>query len=146
MTEIVQGRLWVGSVEEAFDETVLRNVTHIVNVASELVIKQRADHKYFWRGVGDDDPEGNITTILEPCAGFIEEALREGTEGGRESAVLVHCLEGKSRSVCVVLYYICTRLRRMYDAEEVLKHVKERRSVVDIYWQQTIEHFNQESV
>ncbi len=103
MTLVSRGLL-VGSVDQAFDQSILKkaSVTHILNVASELHFNNRVDMVYQKTGIDDDALDGNIQLILESSLDYIHSAI---TNNG---VVLVHCLEGKSRSVCVALAYIVT--------------------------------------
>lgn len=124
MTEIIP-RVFVGSFEDAFDDKIIDNVTHIVNVASEIHVLSRANHKYLRCGIEDDDYESDIRTILEPCAQFIDDAY---SNGGR---ILIHCWFGKCRSVCTCIYFLCTRLD--YDIEDAIDLLKQKRPDVDIF-------------
>jgi dual specificity phosphatase 12 len=47
-----------------------------------------------------DDPETDLLGRLPPCLEFIEQALKA------ETAILVHCLQGVSRSAMLVMAHI----------------------------------------
>jgi protein-tyrosine phosphatase len=128
MSVIIPGRLLLGGVDESFDRAVLsRNrVTHVLNVASELDnIKTRVGLVYAMCGVPDDCPVSDMRSILSPSMDFLDAALRE-----TGACVLVHCLEGVSRSVCVVLAYLVTT-QVFADPDAALYHLQRCRPQVD---------------
>jgi protein-tyrosine phosphatase len=106
MSVVLPG-LILGGFEESFDRSILERhgVTHVLNVAEECEVSQRVGLCYGKYGVPDDDPEADITAILDGCMDFMQSSTR--LQGG---CVFVHCLEGVSRSVCVVLCYMVLRL------------------------------------
>lgn len=135
MSLIIDG-LVLGGLHESFDRDLLvkYHVTHVLNVASECNIKSRVDLVYAKYGVPDDCHLTDICTILGSCMDFMCEAQKNG------GCVFVHCLEGVSRSVCVVLCYLvkiegwCHR--------DALKYLESCRSHIDPfpqYLEQTIE-------
>jgi len=106
MTEIVPGRLVLGSFEESFDVAgVLQKygVTHVLNVAEECEVTggHRVGLEYRKYGMRDDDPTEDITDALARCHAFMRDVLAE-----RDAVVMVHCLEGVSRSACVVAAHL----------------------------------------
>lgn len=128
----VTNHVWVGSFDEAFIEDPAQpQWTHILNVASEINVSERIGRVYCKCAVNDDDPNENIREVMPQCIAFIHSAVQSG------GIVLVHCWEGKSRSVCAVLAYMCAHLD--YTLDDAYIHVKERRPCVDVfppYWQQ----------
>ncbi len=102
MTEIVSG-LFLAGIGEVMEEadTKRLGITHILNVASEITYDRTADgYKYRHSGVSDDDPENDITLILDDNIEWVHEAL---SQGGR---VMVHCWSGVSRSAVTVMAYL----------------------------------------
>lgn len=135
MTLVAPGLL-VGSLDECFDRKILTTyrVTHILNVASELNFNERVSMVYEKFGVDDDSHDTNIQCILEKAIRYISSAIHS------KGVVFVHCLEGKSRSVCVVLAYMVTILGA--DWEPCLNTIKHNR-IVDVFPQyllQTIDY------
>jgi len=94
----VYPNLYISSFYDSFDDIVMSKVGTILNVASDLNIKFRPNHKYLHCGILDDNLEEDIISILPKCMKFINSNIDNG--------VLIHCLEGKSRSVCVALCYL----------------------------------------
>jgi dual specificity phosphatase 12 len=124
MTQLTEN-LWVGSLEDAFDTSLISHVTHILNVASELMLINRVDHVYSKIAIEDDDINSDIRSILPHTVAWIKDAMKNGGK------VLVHCLEGKSRSVCVCIAYLCLVRRMSFD--EALQLVTTKRKQIDIY-------------
>jgi dual specificity phosphatase 12 len=132
---VIDGLL-LGGLHEAFDRSLLVNhaVTHILNVASECNIKTRVDLTYAKHGVPDDCDVTDIRVILGDCMEFIDHARSKG------GCVLVHCLEGVSRSACIVLCYLVKI--KAWEPETALQHLRTIRCIVDPYPQylaQTLE-------
>lgn len=125
MTEIVPG-LWIGSVSDAFDTHLLRRagVTTLLNVAEELEFAGRIGVEYAKIGISDDSDDEDMRTILPDAVAFLERVvLRKG------GAVMVHCLEGRSRSVCIALAFAVTCLGCHFD--ECLASIRARRPDAD---------------
>lgn len=117
--------LYVAGVEETYKEELKSKVTHFLNVASEIEIHERVDHGYKKIGINDDDIDCDIRTILLDCMEHIHNVLVEG------GSICVHCLEGKSRSVCVCIAYMCCKLG--WDFDEAYNYVKKQRPCIDIF-------------
>ena len=127
MSQILDN-VFIASVDETFHDHVLKSkVTHFLNVASELDIIERVNHTYHKIAIADDDEHSDIRDILLPCITWIHDALQQNTGG----AVCVHCLEGKSRSVCVCIAYMCEYHNMTFD--EALCIVANKRPIVDIF-------------
>lgn len=114
----VQRDLVLASFEESYDDEALRRITHVLNVAEECDVPGRVGRTYAKYGVPDDCDATDITAIFEPCLRFIADAHARGC------GVLVHCLEGISRSACVVLAYMCSRGWTYDDAYARIRSVR----------------------
>lgn len=123
---LITPNLIVGSFEESFDTALLEDhgVTHILNVADELDVVERVGRTYLKCAVPDDDAHSVISDIFDASNAFIVQAHHHG---GR---VFVHCLEGKSRSVCVCLAYLVCMAG--HDFQDALATIFAKRDV-DIY-------------
>lgn len=125
MTEITK-HLYVASVEETFKDKYLKsNVTHFLNVANEVMINERVNHTYKKIGINDDDNEENICDIIKPCLEWMHSVINDN------GIVCVHCLEGKSRSICVCIAYLCYYNEMSY--EDAYELIKNKRSNIDIF-------------
>lgn len=123
---LILSNLYVAGAEETFNDTALKSqVTHFLNVASEVDIQTRVDHGYHKIGINDDDAQSDIRNILFDCIDYIDDVHK------RNGSVCVHCLEGKSRSVCVCIAYLCCRLRWKFD--EAYGWLQHQRPCIDIY-------------
>jgi protein-tyrosine phosphatase len=112
--------LWIGSIEDAYDSTVLEHVTHIINVAEEMhLLNKSQTHEYTKIAIADDDKHSNIQTILPDCIAWMHEVIEN--EKGR---VLVCCLAGESRCVCVAIAYLCMKCGMSFDEAYKLCHDK----------------------
>lgn len=118
--------LYVAGVEETFkDELLKASVTHFLNVASELDILDRVNHGYKKIAINDDDCQCDIRDILPDCIDYIARVHQNGC------SVCVHCLEGKSRSVCVCIAYLCTKLE--WNFKDAYDWVKKHRPCTDVF-------------
>jgi hypothetical protein len=99
LTEIVPG-VFVGSSSVALDEDLLSRagITHTVNCVSQLV--DSLPSLTNWTFPMNDGGDENILSHVWSVVCFIETALVAGRK------VLVHCIEGVSRSVAVVIAYL----------------------------------------
>ncbi|CAL8468092.1 g7631 [Coccomyxa elongata] len=93
--------LWVGGAVEANSLHLLRHlgVTHLLNATEDLLLPDPATAFQTLRCSMRDMEEEDIGRFFAAAAAFIEEARSSG------GAALVHCHEGKSRSVTLVLAY-----------------------------------------
>jgi dual specificity phosphatase 12 len=121
MYDLIVPGVWLGSFEDSFDAP--NSVTHILNVAEECDVTERVGRTYLKLGARDDDPSEDISRILPAALDFIDDALRGGGE------VFVHCLEGVSRSACVVIAWMCTRRGMTY--EDAIRFVRRARPLID---------------
>lgn len=101
--------LYVGSLDEAFDEDVLSNVHAILNVASELDLLPRLNHEYKKININDDDPTEDIRKHTTEAIEWMDTQIKKGNK------VLVHCLEGRSRSVCICIAYLIKKQGYTYE-------------------------------
>jgi protein-tyrosine phosphatase len=134
---VILPNLILGGFHESFDHDLLtrHRVTHILNVATELNVSERVGRVYAKHAVPDDCLDSDISLIMEPCMDFIKAAHSEGGH------VFVHCLEGVSRSACVVLCYLVKHIG--WKLDEAMAHLRDRRHCVDpfpSYMEQTRRH------
>ncbi|XP_076956990.1 dual specificity protein phosphatase 1-like [Bidens hawaiensis] len=115
--------LFLGSVGAANNKRLLKrlNITHILTVASSIPPAYPNDFIYKVVDVHDRE-DVNIAQFFEECFAFIDEAKRE-IRGG----VLVHCFDGSSTSVIIVVAF----LMKIYgwSFSEPMGLVKRERSV-----------------
>lgn len=125
MSQILEN-IYIAGVEETYrDEKLKANVTHFLNVASEVMISERVNHGYMKIAIEDDDYDSNIRDILPVCIAWLRKVIDEG------GCVCIHCLEGKSRSVCICIGYLCVSLGISYD--EAYEMIKKKRECIDVF-------------
>ena len=109
--EVVPG-VFVGAIGAARDEAGARarGVTHVLSLCSTPSAIANANERTGGEDVKDDfvrltidiadSPEADIASKFDECYAFIARAL---SAGGR---ALVHCFQGKSRSVTICAMYV----------------------------------------
>ncbi len=126
----LQENLWVGSLDEAYSTDVICNVTHILNVAAEINISERVNHEYCKIGMNDDDDNPETLQSIIPVLMDQGRWIREVHE--RNGKVLIHCLKGKSRSICTAIYFLCLS-GKMKSVDEALEFIRSKRPNIDIF-------------
>ncbi|XP_010532705.1 PREDICTED: dual specificity protein phosphatase 1 isoform X1 [Tarenaya hassleriana] len=118
----IEEGLYLGSIGAANNRNILKsfNITHILTVAGSLRPSHPNDFVYKIVPVVDKE-DTNLAQYFDDCAGFIDEAKKQG--GG----VLVHCFVGRSRSVTVVVAYLMKK--HGMTLSQALQHVKSKRPV-----------------
>ncbi|CAL5220799.1 g2872 [Coccomyxa viridis] len=97
--------LYLGSIGSARNLEGLkkRGITHVLN-ASPIVPRFHKRHFSYMTIQVYDDVDEDIARFFHQAACFI-------ARGRRKGGVLVHCYAGQSRSVALVLAYLCSALR-----------------------------------
>ena len=113
LSEIIPNFLYISSYNATKNLELLEKnkITHIINCAADFcenVYEQENKFTYLSFYLKDHVLE-NIECIFYECIKFIE-SVRE--KGGR---VLVHCIQGISRSVSIVMAYIIFTKKLSYD-------------------------------
>ncbi|KAE9410137.1 phosphatases II [Gymnopus androsaceus JB14] len=122
---IIEGRLYLGNIVAARSTRSLaeRRITHILSVCADPIPAELpASGIRHLRIPVEDVDYADLLIHLPAAVNFIEEALRNG------GVVLVHCVEGLSRSATVIAAYIM-RTRRM-NATQALEYVRQCREQI----------------
>lgn len=126
MSEIIDGQLAVGSIVSAADRAFLQahGITHIVSVTQFGTAVQwfPADFQYLVLDVQDTVLD-ELGSHLSRCVDFIDKAIAAGGK------VLVHCNQGRSRSVTVAAAYLTSRMQCSVD--EALGLIKSKRPIAE---------------
>lgn len=127
--EIIPGKLWLGSIGAAVDSEKLcaKRIQYLFTVADFCVLMEPASGSGArkWGSIIDhavldvgDYPEVNISHAFEEGIEWMDRAMKRGR-------VLVHCVQGVSRSASFVLAYLISK--RKMTLQDALDYVKERR-------------------
>ncbi|KAJ4001832.1 phosphatases II [Lentinula boryana] len=122
---IIEGRLYLGNIIAARSTRSLteRRITHILSVCAELIPAEHpASGIRHMRIPVEDVDFADLLIHLPSAVAFIEDALRN------DGVVLVHCVEGLSRSATVVAAYFMHTQR--VNATQALQMVRERREQI----------------
>ena len=113
LSEIIPNFLYISSYNATKNKTLLEKnkITHIINCAADFcenVFESENKYTYLSFYLKDHVLE-NIECIFYECIKFIENVKEKG---GR---VLVHCIQGISRSVTLVMAYLIYKNKLTYD-------------------------------
>ena len=121
MSEIVENKLFLSSAMVAGDKPKLQSygITHILNLAGDTVGQPfPGNFKYLSLRVKDAKSE-DLLTLFPSCFDFIESGMRGS------SRILVHCVEGVSRSATVVIGYLMWRNKMTFaDAADKVRKAR----------------------
>lgn len=132
----VRDYLYLGSCRCAdnWDHLEEEGITHIINTADGMLKRYARNwelrpgiFKYFLIDLQDKKNQ-SIFQWFDPCYEWIEKARREGEETkGRATRILVHCVQGKSRSVAITIAYLMRK-----EGISVMKALNQIRAVRDV--------------
>ncbi|KIK67937.1 hypothetical protein GYMLUDRAFT_256744 [Collybiopsis luxurians FD-317 M1] len=121
---IIEGRLYLGNIIAARSTRSLaeRRITHILSVCTDPIPAELpASGIRHMRIPVEDVDYADLLIYLPSAVFFIEDALRNG------GVVLVHCVEGLSRSAAVVAAYLMrTRRLNATQALEIVRQCREQ--------------------
>jgi hypothetical protein len=122
-SDVFQGRLFLSGISvahslETLEEMGIRN---ILNCAGDYCLNKFPNQLNYRTYFVKDSKLENIECIFYDCFQFIEDCL---AKGGR---VLVHCVQGISRSVTIVTAYLMLKLKLTY--VEAFERVKASRGI-----------------
>ena len=123
LSPVIENKLYVSGDTIAQDKNLLleTGITHIVNCASHMV-NSASGFIQLDLPMSDGGNESILSWIFKSTI-FIKNALSENTS----NKVLVHCIEGVSRSVTICIAYLI--LTRKYDYEKSFKIIRSKRRV-----------------
>lgn len=100
--EIVDGFLFLGNFWQANSAKVVAalKITHVVNMGAITEDRDKFGHVEYFDVDILDNVDVDIRKEFEPTIAFIERAARE------HGRVLIHCVQGVSRSSTIVIWYI----------------------------------------
>jgi len=109
-SEVIPGELYVSGWLIAEDWEVLssRKITHVINAAASISKCPFPEKIKYLPLSTEDSRQENIQSYFPICIDFIESAI---SDGGR---ILVHCMEGVSRSCTIAIAYVMWRYKMSY--------------------------------
>ena len=127
-SEIIPGRLWLGGIRAALDETFLTNekITVIFNCTKDIPFIQLPQEMTCYRVPVDDnlqDEEINNMTKWSPE--IVYKLLKEYHEGKN---ILIHCAAGMQRSAAACIMFLMTLWKQ--PQQPVFVFMRERRPIV----------------
>lgn len=118
VAEFEDGHLFFGAEVNAADADFLKSkqITHVFNVAGSHSARMSQEAEYI--SITIDDKEDTVLP-LETCINTIHQIIARGER------VLVHCIEGRSRSGAIIIAYLMKQHKWTYDF--TLAHVRKQR-------------------
>lgn len=128
ISEILR-HLYIGTIYAAQSEDILRDnqIEHVISILDEDDFFNPVHHVKYLRYNIYDEPDEDIVPICEDVYTYLE----CNHQKDNPVKILVHCAEGRSRSVCVVAYFL-TRYGMFNTVDDALEFIKERRLPVNI--------------
>ncbi|EPQ59013.1 phosphotyrosine protein phosphatases II [Gloeophyllum trabeum ATCC 11539] len=122
VSTIIEGRLFLGNLSAARSTRALseRRITHIVSVCTEPIPSDLPESGISQLRIRVEDVDyADLLIHLPSAVRFIHQALQDG------GVVLVHCVQGLSRSAAVVAAYLM--YSRRISATAALEEVRRAR-------------------
>lgn len=126
-TDICNKQLYIGDVFHATDQQTMKDFTHAVNCTPDAP-NAFPDNVVYHRVPVRDDEQEDVGAKLDDAADFIHDAITSS----ENAKVIVHCIQGVSRSVTVAIAYLLKYQRDVFHTSlyDALAHVRERRGPV----------------
>jgi dual specificity phosphatase 12 len=122
---IIEGKLYLGNLSAARSSRSLteRRITHILSVCPDPIPGELPESGMRHMRISVEDVDyANLLIWLPPAVRFIDDAL------SKHGVVLVHCVQGLSRSAAVVAAYLMWS--RRIDAASAIECVRRAREQV----------------
>lgn len=107
--EIVEDALYLGNFWHATSARVLEalQITHVVNVGAPTTDRVALESVTYLDVAIPDRVDADMTKELAPAVAFIESARRANPH----ARVLIHCVQGVSRSATIAIWYVMVSTR-----------------------------------
>ncbi|KAF5358937.1 hypothetical protein D9758_004767 [Tetrapyrgos nigripes] len=125
VSAIIEGKLFLGNLTAARSSRSLseKRVTHILSVCDEPIPAELPESGIHHKRINVKDVDyADLLIYLPSAVRFIDEGIRDG------GVVLVHCVQGISRSAAVVAAYLMWS--RRISATQALELVREAREQI----------------
>ena len=127
-SEIIPGRLWLGGIRAALDETFLtkEKITVIFNCSKDIPFIQLPQEMTCYRVPVDDNlQEEEINNMTKWSPEIVYKLLKEYHEGKN---ILIHCAAGMQRSAAACIMFLMTLWKQ--PQQPVFVFMRERRPIV----------------
>ena len=116
--------IYIGNISVTTNKKILKSIgiTHILSITSTMTALYPVDFIYK-HVVAYDLPDFNLAPEFTNCARYIQSVI---SSGGR---ILVHCMNGASRSVAIVLAYFIYINYNNLRVNEILKMIQNSRPI-----------------
>jgi len=124
ITEVIPGKLYLGSEDNAFNEQRLLElgITHILSVTNRINRIHGIEYEHF---VMNDMGRTELKTVLERVYPFMELSQKA------EKTLFIHCTLGQNRSPTVVISFLMKKKGlTLYEAH---KKLKKQRPLIQIH-------------
>lgn len=121
--------IYLGDYRIASNYSMLKELKlqYIINCTFEIPSEFPNDFQYLNISI-EDSASQDITHSLDEAYMFITQHVRDNNNNTRDN-ILVHCVQGKSRSASIVIYYLMKKYNYTYD--RALELLRRKRSVVN---------------
>jgi flagellar biosynthesis GTPase FlhF len=128
LSEIIP-HLFVGNLYSAQDAELLRKrgIRHVLSVLDEDDFLVPVPDVKYKRWSLYDEPDEDIVPVCKDVYEYLERSM----DSVAPRNILVHCAEGRSRSVCVVAYFL-RRYELAESVEEALDCIAKKRQPISI--------------
>jgi rhodanese-related sulfurtransferase len=127
-SEIIPGRLWLGGIRAALDETFLtkEKITVIFNCSKDIPFIQLPQEMTCYRVPVDDNlQDEEIDNMQKWSPEIVYKLLKEYHE---DKNILIHCAAGMQRSAAACIMFLMTLWKQ--PQQPVFVFMRERRSIV----------------
>lgn len=154
-TDQIRPRLYLGNMADAAYWPLLEglSITHVVNCAVEAqkIAPPYESHgvKYLLLPLHDSAYEAEALTryrfrVLREATRYIRSVLKGGKDGSKKCSVLVHCVQGMSRSAAVVCAYLMEHESVQFDRAVAEVRAKHPGCLVSQHWLNMLHKFHAE--
>jgi hypothetical protein len=128
LSEIIP-HLFVGNLYSAQDAELLRKrgIRHVLSVLDEDDFLVPVPDVKYKRWSLYDEPDEDVLPVCKEVYDYLERSMDSTVPRN----ILVHCAEGRSRSVCVVAYFL-RRYELAESVEEALDCIAQKRQPISI--------------
>ena len=122
----IGNQIYLGSCVQASNIIFLENlgITHIVNVSMEIPNFYSHQFHYYNLRIRDNGLESFEKKDLDKVKDYIEETLKN-----KDHKVLIHCYSGRSRSLSVLSFYLCSKYN--FSIETITYYLKKKRPIIN---------------